>query len=57
MKMSDDILDKKIREKINAENSYIPQNIDEAFDKAINKAKKRKKNKFRNVAGICASLL
>ncbi|WP_411169378.1 DUF4179 domain-containing protein [Clostridium sp. MB05] len=57
MKMSDDILDKKIREKINAENSYISQNIDEVFDKAINKAKRKKKNKFRNVVGICASLL
>ncbi len=57
MKMSDDILDKKIRDKISSENLYLPQNINEVFDKAINKAKNKRKNKFRNVVGICAALL
>lgn len=57
MKMSDDILDKKIREKLSSENSYIPKNINELFDKSIIKARKRRKNKFRNIAGICAALL
>lgn len=56
MKMSDDILDEKIREKLNSENSYIPKNINDIFDKSIIKARRRK-NKFRNIAGICAALL
>lgn len=57
MKMSDDILDKKIKEKLSTEISYIPQDIDQVFDKTINKLKVNRRLKVKNVAGICIALL
>lgn len=57
MKMSDDSLDKKIKEKLCNEISYIPQDIDKVFDKTINKLRNNRKIKFKSVAGICVALL
>ena len=42
MKISDEILDRKIKERLKVENSFIPQNINEVFDKSIIKIRKRK---------------
>ncbi|MDV4152361.1 DUF4179 domain-containing protein [Clostridium sp. AL.422] len=57
MKMSDDSLDKKIKEKLSKEISYIPQDIDQVFDNTISKLKVNRRLKFKNVAGICVALL
>ncbi|MBE6053380.1 MAG: DUF4179 domain-containing protein [Clostridium sartagoforme] len=57
MKMSDDSLDKKIKERLSKEISYIPQDMDKVFNNAINKLKVNRRLKFKRVAGICAALL
>lgn len=56
MKISDDTLDKIIKEKINLENSYIPKDINEIFDKSINNIKTKRNYNIKKVAGICVAL-
>lgn len=58
MSMSkDDIFDKKIKERLQVEMNNVPDNINEVFDKALNKCSKHKRFKFKKITGILAACL
>lgn len=57
MHKNDDLFDKNVRERLNRENSYVPDDIDKVFDEAIDKVKKKSGINFRKVSGICAACI
>lgn len=56
MDRNDGLFDKKIREKLKIENSFVPDNINKIFDESIKKGKK-KSSILKKVSGLCAASL
>lgn len=57
MNKDSNLFDKKIRDQLKFENSYVPDNINNIFDESINMAVNKRKLKHKKYSTICAACL
>lgn len=57
MRLSDDLFDGIVKEKLKLENSIIPDYVNNAFENGISKGVNNKRKKSKNIAGMVASCI